>query len=194
MPKDKRIPAAKVRLGVVGYYDMAVAKLRQLKCSDQSFETQLVRVVRQALRLSMDSRPDTADLPLLIIDGLVKSNENKDFVGALYEAVVESHITALILVKDVDWANELIKLNGGVQILPVDQVIDNPRRDVTKPFKTTPQWKGMGWRLQDIQAFADMEGIRGVALQEGMTPQQVLDAHEVAKRSQTQTQSGHDGS
>jgi hypothetical protein len=192
IPKEKREAPAKV--GLSGLYDIAAAKLRRTKCLSGSFETELLRICREDLRLSVDSRTNSVDLPLLIIDGLIMSKENTDFVGALYEAVLESEITALILVKEDTWANELITLNGGTQILPVDQVINNPREDVTKPFTATPQWKGMGWRLRDIQAFADMEGIHDVALREEMTPQQVLDAHQKAERSRTKIQSGQDGS
>jgi hypothetical protein len=180
---------------LIGLYDIAAAKLRSMKCFlSGSFETELLHVTREDLRLSVDSRTDSVDLPLLIIDDLVMSQNNSDFVGALYEAVLESEITALILVKEDNWANELIKLNGGTQVLPVeDHVINNPREDVTKPFTATPQWKDMGWSLRDIQAFADMEGIHDVTLREGMTPQQVLDAHQIAVRSPTTIQSGQDG-
>lgn len=38
----------------------------------------------------MDLQPNTADLPLPIIDSIVKSEEDSDFVGALYETVFES--------------------------------------------------------------------------------------------------------
>lgn len=191
IPKEERGAPAKV--GLIGFFDIAFAKLRKMKCLSGTFETELLRICGEPLRVSVDSRPNAMDLPILIIDGLVKSNENRDFVGALYEAVLESKITALILVKEESWANELIALNGGTQVLPVDQVINNPREDVTKPFKATPQWKGMGWRLRDIKAFADMEGIRDVALCEGTTPQQVLDTHQKAAQSRTEILSGRDG-
>ena len=192
IPENKREPPAKVALS--SYYDWAAAKLRRTKCFSNSFETELMRIRSQHLHRQIDLRTDSVDLPLLIIDGLVKSQENSDFVGALYEAVFESDITALILVKEDSWANELINLNGGTQILPVDQVIENPREDVTKPFTATPQWKGMVWTLQDIRAFAEMEGINDVVLREGMTPLQVLDAHRKAARSRDEIQDGQDGS
>jgi len=193
VPKDKREPPTLVALS--SYYDWAAAKLRRMKCGIGSFETELLRIRSQRLKRRVDVRSDTVNLPLLIIDGLVRSRENSDFVGALYEAVFEANITALILVKEDSWANELIQLNGGVQILPVDQVIENPREDVTEPFTTRPQWKGMVWRLQDIQAFAEMEGIHDVVLREGMTPLQVLDSHrKKGKRSQAEIEDGHDGS
>ena len=115
-------------------------------------------------------------------------------MGALYEAAVESKITVLIFVKEETWANQLVKLNGGTQILPVDQVILNPRQDVTSPFTDVPQWTGMRWRRQDIEAFAAMENINDVDIQEGMTPQQVLDAHRMARRSQGEIHYGQDGS
>ena len=102
------------------------------------------------------------DLPLLIIDDLVESKENSDFVGALYEAVVESKITVLVFMQEKTWANQLIKLNDGTQILPVNQVIRNPRQDVRRPFTYIPQWTGMLWRLQDIEVFAEMENINDV--------------------------------
>ena len=96
VPKDARGPPAKVGLRI---NDFAAAKLRHTQCLSGRFETELLRT-RQDGRPSMDARIDSADPPLIIIDGLVKSQENSDFVGALYEAVYESNITALILVKD----------------------------------------------------------------------------------------------
>lgn len=192
IPKDKREPPAKVALS--SYFDFAAAKLRRTKCFSGGFEAELLHMRHRHMQRPVGMRADAVGLPLLIIDGLVKSQDNSDFVGALYEAALESNITTLILVKEETWANELIKLNGGVQILPVDQVIENPREDVAKPFATAPQWKGMRWRLGDIQAFANMEGINDVALHEGMTPQQVLDVHEKVTRSQGNFLFGQDGS
>jgi hypothetical protein len=194
VPKDKREPAARVALN--SYYDWVVAKLRSAKCYSSGFETELrrIRMRSQHVRQTVFLRTNCVDLPLLIIDGLVESNENSDFVGALYEAVVESKITVLIFVKEETWANQLIKLNGGTQILPVDQVITNPRQDVRRPFTDIPQWTGMLWSLQDIEAFAEMENINDVDLHKGMTPQQVLDAHQMATRLQGEIQDGQDGS
>jgi hypothetical protein len=57
-------------------------------------------------------------LPLLVIDDLKRSPANSEFVGRLYKDVKNFGFSALILVKEKDWANELILLNGGTQILP----------------------------------------------------------------------------
>ena len=192
VPKDKREPATRVPLS--SYYDWAAAKLRSAQCYSSGFETELRRIRSQHVRQTVPLRTNCVDLPLLIIDGLVESKENSDFVGALYEAVVESKITVLVFVKEKTWANQLIKLNGGTQILPVNQVITNPRQDVRRPFTDIPQWTGMLWSLQDIKAFAEMENINDVDLHEGMTPQQVLDAHQMATRLQGEIQDGQDGS
>jgi hypothetical protein len=192
VPKDKREPASRVPLS--SYYDWAAAKLRSAPCYLSGFETELRRIRSQHVRQTVPLRTNCVDLPLLIIDGLVESNENSDFVGALYEAVVESKITVLVFVKEKTWASQLIKSNGGTQILPVNQVITNPRQDVRRPFTDIPQWTGMLWSLQDIKAFAEMENINDVDLHEGMTPQQVLDAHQMATRLQGEIQDGQDGS
>ena len=97
---------------------------------------------------------------------------NKSFVGRLYEQAHDENVSVLIMVKDEIWADELIKLNGGVKILPVDQVIDNPRKQrVDIPFTAKPQWKKLVWDLEDITACASLEGITDVKLAEGMTPE-----------------------
>jgi hypothetical protein len=155
------------------------SKLWRKKCFAMAFETELIQIAVGGLTGPPRTRENCTDLPLLIIDGLTKSEKNKSFVGRLYEQVTDENVSALIMVKDENWADELIKLNGGVKILPVDQVIDNPRgQRVDIAFTTKPQWKKLLWDLEGITAFASLEGITDVEmLADGMTPQQVLDLH-----------------
>ena len=80
----------------------------------------------------------------------------------------------------MNWLIQTVESN----LLPVDQVINNPRGDnVDRPFTAKPQWKKMVWGLDDIKAFADMEGITDVTLRENMTPEQVLDLHKRAQQN-----------
>ena len=146
------------------------------------------------MRQTVPARTNCTDLPLLIIDDLAESQENLNFVGALYEAADESKATVLVFMKEETWANRLIQLNGGVKILPVNQVIRNPRQDVTSPFTVAPQWTGMRWTREDLEAFAEMENIHNVQIREGMTPQEVLDRHQIASRVQFHLQFGPDRS
>ena len=142
----------------------------------------MVRIEKGALTGGTRVRANCSELPILIIDGLAKSLENQAFVGGLCEHVRDSNMSALILVKEETWADELIKVNGGVKILPVDQVVNNPRGDnVYRRFTDKSQWKSMVWGLDDIKAFAGMAGMGGiidVTLRENMTPEQVLDLQE----------------
>jgi hypothetical protein len=114
-------------------------------------ETELVEIAVGGLVDPPRKRENCTNLPLLIIDGLTKSEKNKSFFGRLYEEVRAENVSALIMVKDENWANELIQLNGGVKVLPVDQVINNPReRRVDIAFTAKPQCKKLVWDLEDI--------------------------------------------
>ena len=152
--------------------------LRGMKCFSQPFEVELLKMGGKRPLHCPRIRQRCQELPLLIIDGLSSSQANSDFVGRLYEEVKDRNVSALILVKEEDWANALIRLNGGIQILPVDQVISNPRgENLEEPFVEVPKWNHMVWRLGDIEEFAALENITDVHLHEGMTPQDVLDLH-----------------
>ena len=119
------------------------------------------------------------DLPLLIIDDFAKSTVNSDFLAKLYGQVASTKTTALVLTKDEEWADEMIKINGGVKILPVDHVVGNPKGGSVEPFTEKPQWTGMGWNIDHLHKFAALLGDPDVSsdLREGMTPEQVEHLH-----------------
>jgi hypothetical protein len=112
------------------------------------------------------------DLPLLIIDDYPESEANKTFLSRLYTQAAATNITVLVLTKDSEWANKLIKKNGGVKILPMDEIIRNPRGDRVTPFVEVPEWTGMSWTLEDLRKFAATLGDPDISadLVEGMTP------------------------
>jgi len=124
-------------------------------------------------------RPFAGDLPLLIIDDFAKSRENRDFLAKLYGQVASTRITALVLTKDEAWADEMINVNGGIKILPVDHVVGNPKGDSVEPFTEKPSWTGMGWSIDHLRKFAALLGDPDVSgdLSEGMTPDQVQYLH-----------------
>ena len=88
--------------------------------------------------------------PRIIIDDLPQSEANREFVGRLYTAAFAATVNVLILTKDREWANEMIAINGGVKILPMEEVIDNPRERASAQFKEIPGWTGMFWDDKDI--------------------------------------------
>jgi hypothetical protein len=120
-----------------------------------------------------------ADLPILIIDDLPESKANRGFVSSLYTRAHAMKISVLILTKDEQWATRMKDINGGVKILPVDGVINNPRGDSVEPFVQDPQWTGMTWRLPDLRVFAETLGPPDISaeLRDGMTPEAVVDLH-----------------
>jgi hypothetical protein len=119
------------------------------------------------------------DLPILIIDDLCESKENRDFVSSLYTRAHAMKISVLIVTKDEQWATKMKDINGGVKVLPVDGVINNPRGDSVEPFVQDPQWTGMTWRLPDLRVFAETLGPPDISaeLRDGMTPESVFDLH-----------------
>lgn len=139
-----------------------------------SFETNPVQL-SHGKPMKGKSRFNCTSLPILIIDGLVKSEANKNFVNKLYNEAYQAKIMVLILVKDPSWGAELISMNGGTHILPVDGVVSNPRISLGKPFTDIPQWNMMKWTEEDLLNFANLVGIPAVHVVEGMTPQQLLD-------------------
>jgi hypothetical protein len=120
-----------------------------------------------------------ADLPLLIIDDLRASVANRDFVDSLYTRAYALGISVLILTKDEQWATKMININGGVKILPVEGVINNPKGGSVEPFKEDPQWTGMTWRIPDLRVFAGTLGLPDISaeLSDAMTPDSVVDLH-----------------
>ena len=161
-------------------------RVRSCFSHHQPFEADLVRMRGHPPTGKPRGRQNCQELPLLVIDDLSRSEANSDFVGRLYEEVKDVGVSALIMVKEKEWANELVRLNGGVQILPVDQVINNPRgSNVGEPFQAAPEWNDMVWKLSDITDFAVLEGITDVTLSDGMTPLQVLDFHANAGITET---------
>jgi hypothetical protein len=122
-------------------------------------------------------------LPLLIIDDFPESIANRAFLSRLYINAHAERITVLVLTKDAGWGTRMVKINGGVKILPVDEVIRNPRRGSVEPFEKEPDWTGMGWSLEDLQKFAASLGEPHISeeLRESMAPEAVQDLH--AERS-----------
>ena len=90
----------------------------------------------------------------------------------------------LILVKEPDWGTELVRLNGGVHILPVDGGISNPRQSVDLPFTDVPLWTMMKWSVEDLNNFANLVGIPTTHIRDKMTPQQLLDLWDDAARQE----------
>lgn len=181
-PKDRREQAVPPR-GVGPAIDLAKSIISSAikSCGAMSFETDLVHM-NHGRTTHIKNRLNCTALPILIIDGLVKSETNKNFVNKLYNAAYPAGIMVLILVKDPDWGAELIGVNGGVHILPVDGVISNPRLSVDLPFTDVPQWTMMRWSAEDLRKFADLVGIRDIQIRDGMTPQQLLDLHDDGAR------------
>jgi hypothetical protein len=177
IPPDQREPVAAPR-NVNEALELAKSFFLSRKCSAISFETELVKISNAEEMGSSRVRDDCSKLPLLIIDGLAPSEANREFVSSLYEVAFEAKVTVLIFVKDTNWADELCQINGGRHVVPVDQVINNPRGDdVGRRFTEKPQWNMMGWRLIDLQHFATMANIDDVELRDGMTPGEILDIH-----------------
>ena len=125
------------------------------------------------------ARQTRTDLPLLIIDDFAESSPNRNFLSSLYIQASALEITVLVLTKDADWGTRMVEINGGVKILPMDEVIRNPRGDSVEPFEEEPDWTGMGWNLRDLQNFAATLGHPDISeeLHEGMTPQAVQELH-----------------
>ena len=183
-PRDGREPTVLPR-GFGSAMDLVTSKFRSAikSCGVVSFETDMVHMNHgRATRIK--NRPNCTALPVLIIDGLVKSDANKNFVNKLYNEAFSAAIMVLILVKEPDWATEIIGINGGVHILPVDGVISNPRISVGLSFTDAPLWTMMRWKVEDLRNFANLVGIRGVQIREDMTPQQLLDLQNDAIREQ----------
>jgi hypothetical protein len=113
----------------------------------------------------------------LIIDDFPESKANRGFVSSLYTRAHAMKISVLILTKDEQWATIMKDINGGVKILPVDGLVNNPRRDSVEPFVEDPQWAGMTWRLPNLQVFAETLGPPDISaeLRDGMTPEAVVD-------------------
>lgn len=174
-PKYQREQAVLPR-GLGPTFDLLKSTVRSSirACGAMSFETNPVQL-SHGKPMKGKSRFNCTNLPILIIDGLVKSEANKNFVNKLYNEAYQAKIMVLILVKDPSWGAELISMNGGTHILPVDGVISNPRISLGKPFTDIPQWNMMKWTEEDLLNFANLVGIPAVHVVEGMTPQQLLD-------------------
>ena len=123
--------------------DNIFAKLWKIRCFSLSFEANLVTKAWGDLRGAGEHMcANLTKLPLLIIDGLAQSVENKTFIGSLCKHVRDANISAPIMVKEETWADELTNINSGIKILPVDQVINNPQGvHVEHPFTAELQWK-----------------------------------------------------
>ena len=176
-PENRRIVPPKNLLDAARLVTASLAR----SCQSTPFETDLVRLMNANEMGASKIRPNCSDLPLLIVDGLSRSDANTIFISSLYEVAYEARVTVFVLVKDTEFANELCRLNGGRHILPCDYLINNPRGDnVGQRFTQTPDWNGMQWRLADIANFAAASGISNVELREGMTPGEVEDLSERA--------------
>jgi hypothetical protein len=55
-----------------------------------------------------------------------------------------------ILTKDTNWATKLVKLNGGMEIVPLRGNITNDW-DIWEPFDQEPVWKRMDWEVSCLQ-------------------------------------------
>lgn len=139
VPKDQREQTVKPHgLGAALNLLKSTVMSSINKCGSMSFETDLVQMC-DGKPMRGKTRPNCTDLPILILDGLVKSQANKNFVNKLYNQAYKARIMVLIMVKDPSWGTELITMNGGTHILPVDGVISNPRLSSGQPYTETPQ-------------------------------------------------------
>lgn len=111
--------------------------------------------------------------PLIIIDDLARSEKNREFVAELYTEAHAAQVNVLILTKDKDWANDIIAINGGVKILPMEEVINNPRKRPDERFTEIPEWTGMYWDEADIKALVKMYQVGDIDFHGSMTPYQV---------------------
>jgi hypothetical protein len=115
--------------------------------------------------------------PLIVVDDLPRSDLNCEFVGRLYTAAYTAKVHVLILTNDRGWANTMINMNGGVKILPMEEVVTNPRKRLDVPFTEDPLWTGMYWDEDDIQALLELDQLGNIERLAKMTPLQVLQQH-----------------
>jgi hypothetical protein len=115
--------------------------------------------------------------PLIVVDDLPRSDLNCEFVGRLYTAAYTAKVHVLILTNDREWANTMINSNGGVKILPMEEVVTNPRQRLDVPFTETPAWTGMYWDEDDIEALLELDQLGIIERLAEMTPLQVFQQH-----------------
>jgi hypothetical protein len=130
-----------------------------------------------SIDLYSDVHPSFKTTPLIIVDDLPRSDWNCEFVGRLYTAADAARVNVMILTNDREWANTMININGGVKILPMEEVINNPRQRRDVPFTDAPIWTGMYWDEGDIQALVNLDGLGAIEFLADMTPRQVFQQH-----------------
>jgi hypothetical protein len=95
--------------------------------------------------------------PVLIIDDFnTDSKENKSVVTQVFTRASRSNIVVFILTKEEDWATKLVKLNGGMKIVPVHDNISNDRQ-IWEPFTQDPVWKPLEWEVTCLQDLVRLE-------------------------------------
>lgn len=147
--------------------------LRILNCLSPPIDGESVSIIaRPAPGDGVD--PSFKITPLIIIDDLPRSDKNREFVGRLYVAADAAQVNVVILTKDREWANAMIAINGGVKILPMEEVIENPRERFDSSFTEVPAWTGMYWDEQDVQALAELEHVGNIEYHAEMTPRHVF--------------------
>mmetsp|Transcript_7562 Transcript_7562/g.20975 ORF Transcript_7562/g.20975 Transcript_7562/m.20975 type:complete len:166 (-) Transcript_7562:1214-1711(-) len=109
---------------------------------------------------SSDALPTIAGLdlsflqkkPIMILDDFNDVGEDDiKFMKSLYPIVEAKGVLLFVLVRDVDTANRLIKLNNWGRIVPLPAIC----RDISRPEdeERIPEWKAITWtqaQLQDI--------------------------------------------
>jgi hypothetical protein len=89
--------------------------------------------------------------PLLVLDDFnVDSKANENFVIQLFTLAAKAKIVVFILTKDKHWATKLVKLNGGMKIVPLRGNITNDW-DIWEPFDQEPVWNRMDWEVSCLQ-------------------------------------------
>ena len=151
--------------------------LRRLNCVSPSIGEPANIIARPPFTPNNGVDPSYKIPPLIIIDDLPRSDLNCEFIGRLYTAADAAQVNVLILTKDREWANTMITINGGVKILPMEEVIDNPRERFDARFTETPIWTGMYWDEQDIEALVELDQVGNIELHAEMTPRQVFQQH-----------------
>jgi hypothetical protein len=86
-----------------------------------------------------------------------------------------AQVAEMILTKDREWANTMININGGVKILPMEEVVYNPKQRHDDRFTEAPIWTEMYW--DDIKALVDLDGLVAIEPHADMTPRQVFQQH-----------------
>ena len=127
--------------------------------------------------------------PILVFDDFNDvGEEDIKFMKSLYPIVKAKGVLLFVLVRDVNTANRLLKLNNWGRIAPLPAICRSISRPEDK--EKIPEWKTITWtqaQLQDIVRFNLGEIPHGIpAIADGQNPLDVLDkAREQVFLSQT---------